>query len=122
MRDDRELSRADWRPQLAALAAVVIWGASFVATKAALRELAPLPLVVLRFGLGVLFLLAIFAVRRTSPLPARSTWSSLAAMGFVGIFIHQLLQAYGLTMTSATNTGWLIGVIPIWSALLAAGW
>jgi len=31
-----------------------------------------------------------------------------------------MLQSYALTMTSATNTGWLIGVIPIWSALLSA--
>jgi drug/metabolite transporter (DMT)-like permease len=41
-------------------------------------------------------------------------------MGFIGVFVHQMLQAYALTMTTATNTGWLIGVSPIWSALLAA--
>jgi len=41
-------------------------------------------------------------------------------MGFVGIFVHQLLQSYGLTLTTAVRTGWLIGLIPIWSALLAA--
>jgi hypothetical protein len=41
-------------------------------------------------------------------------------MGFVGIFVHQLLQSYALTLTTAVRTGWLIGIIPIWSALLAA--
>jgi drug/metabolite transporter (DMT)-like permease len=41
-------------------------------------------------------------------------------MGFVGIFAHHMLQATGLTKTTATNTGWLIGVIPIWSAVLSA--
>ena len=41
-------------------------------------------------------------------------------MGFVGVFLHQMLQATGLTMTSAMNTGWLIGLIPIWSAILSA--
>ncbi len=30
-------------------------------------------------------------------------------MGLVGVFVHQMLQVYALTMTSATNTGWLIG-------------
>jgi drug/metabolite transporter (DMT)-like permease len=44
----------------------------------------------------------------------------LALMGFVGVFIHQMLQSYALTMTSATNTGWLIGITPIWSAVLSA--
>jgi drug/metabolite transporter (DMT)-like permease len=41
-------------------------------------------------------------------------------MGFVGVAFHQLLQAHALTLTSATNTGWLIALVPIWSAVLAA--
>ena len=44
----------------------------------------------------------------------------LAIMGFVGIFLHQMVQAHGLTLTTAVRTGWLIGVTPIWSAVLAA--
>jgi drug/metabolite transporter (DMT)-like permease len=31
-----------------------------------------------------------------------------------------MLQSFALTMTSATSTGWLIGLTPIWSALLSA--
>ena len=41
-------------------------------------------------------------------------------MGLVGVAFHQLLQAEALRLTSAVNTGWLIGLIPVWSALLAA--
>ena len=41
-------------------------------------------------------------------------------MGFVGVFVHQMLQAHALTLTSAIEPGWLIGVTPIWSAVLAA--
>lgn len=100
--------------------AVIFWGISFVATKAALREVSPVTLVALRFALGVILLLAVLAVRRLPLLPSREDWPSLALMGFVGVFVHQMLQAYGLTMTTAVNTGWLIGLIPIWSALLAA--
>jgi len=40
-------------------------------------------------------------------------------MGFVGIFLHQMIQAHGLTLTTAVRTGWLIGLTPIWSAVLA---
>ncbi|HUP59320.1 MAG TPA: DMT family transporter [Thermoanaerobaculia bacterium] len=102
-------------PRLLAFVAVVFWGISFVATKAALREISPVTLIFARFAIGSIVLLAI--VRE---LPPRRAWPSLALMGFVGIFIHQMLQAYGLTMTTATNTGWLIGLVPIWSALLSA--
>lgn len=41
-------------------------------------------------------------------------------MGFLGIFVHQLLQVYGLTLTTAVRTGWLIGLVPIWAAILSA--
>jgi drug/metabolite transporter (DMT)-like permease len=44
----------------------------------------------------------------------------LALMGFVGIFLHQMIQAHALTLTTAVRTGWLIGLTPIWSAVLAA--
>ena len=101
-------------PRAAALIAVVFWGISFVATKAALSEISPVTLIFSRFAIAAAVLLAI--VREWPP---RSAWPALALMGFVGIFVHQTLQAYALTMTSATNTGWLIGLTPIWSAILS---
>lgn len=106
--------------RLAAFAAIVLWGISFVATKAALRELPPVPLIALRTGMGVALLLVMLAARRQPLVPPRAEWRWLAGMGFVGIFVHLLIQAEGLKYTSATNTGWLIGLIPIWSAALAA--
>jgi drug/metabolite transporter (DMT)-like permease len=101
-------------PRTFAFLAVVAWGISFVASKAALREVSPITLVSVRFAIGAVVLLAI--VRE---LPPREAWPSLALMGFIGVFVHQMLQAFALTMTTATNTGWLIGLIPIWSAILS---
>lgn len=102
-------------PRFLAFVAVVFWGISFVATKAALGEVSPVTLVGLRFFIGALLLLAL--VRE---FPPRGEWPSLALMGFVGVFVHQMLQSYGLTMTTASSTGWLIGLCPIWSAVLSA--
>jgi drug/metabolite transporter (DMT)-like permease len=107
-------------PRLAALSAVTLWGISFVATRAALSEISPIPLVFTRFALGTAFLLTLLAVRRRLEIPPRESWPALAAMGFLGIFLHQMLQAHGLALTTAVHTGWLIGLIPIWSALLSA--
>jgi drug/metabolite transporter (DMT)-like permease len=102
-------------PRFLAAIAIVFWGISFVATKRVLREISPSTLIFVRFAIGALVLLAI--VRE---LPPRRAWGALAVMGFVGVFVHQMLQAYALTMTSATNTGWLIGITPLWSAILSA--
>ena len=106
--------------RLAALAAIALWGVSFVATKAALREISPVTLIFTRFGLGVAVLVLVLKLRRESLVPPRDSWLMLAIMGFVGIFLHQMVQAHGLTLTTAVRTGWLIGVTPIWSAVLAA--
>jgi len=105
---------------LAALAAVALWGVSFVATKVALRELSPITLIFSRFTLGVIVLFLILTFKHDLFIPPRSAWPMLWLMGFVGIFVHQMLQVHGLTLTTAIRTGWLIGLIPIWSSVLAA--
>lgn len=102
-----------------ALVAVLLWGVSFVATKAAVAEISPVTLVVLRFGMGVVLLHALLALRGKPLLPPRELWLPLAGLGFLGVFVHQLLQAHGLVTTTATSTAWLVGTIPIWSALIA---
>jgi drug/metabolite transporter (DMT)-like permease len=105
--------------RLAALLAILFWGVSFVATKAVVAELSPATLVFARTLLGWALMFAILTARREPALPPRSALGALFAMGFVGVAFHQALQAYALRLTTATNTGWLIGLTPLWSALLA---
>jgi drug/metabolite transporter (DMT)-like permease len=107
-------------PRVGAFLAVIFWGVSFVATKAVVAEISPVALTFARASLATLFLSAALALRGQPILPPRTALRSLALMGFVGVAAHQTLQAYALTLTSAVNTGWLIGLTPIWSALLAA--
>ncbi len=113
-------SSTGWWPRLAALAAVVFWGVSFVATRAVVREISPAALVFVRAGLGAAFLGLLVSLRGDSLLPPRDAVRSLALMGLVGIAVHLWLQAQALTLTSAVNTGWLVGLTPIWTALLSA--
>ncbi len=107
-------------PRLAAFAAVVFWGVSFVASKAALAELTPVTLLFLRFTLGVASLYLILKARGRPLTVPRSSWGFLVALGFIGVFFHHMVQVHGLALTTAVRTGWLIGLIPIWSAVLSA--
>ena len=107
-------------PRLGVLLAIVFWGVSFVATRAVVDRISPVALIFARAALGSLLLVAILTARRRAWLPPRSAWRSLALMGFIGVAFHQLLQAYALQLTTAVNTGWLIGLTPVWSAILAA--
>ena len=103
---------------LKALFAVIVWGASFVATKVALQYVVPTALVWLRFGMGVLILgLAVFLDKQFS-LPRGREWGYFALLGFLGITFHQWLQSTGLQTAQATTTAWIITSTPIFIALL----
>jgi drug/metabolite transporter (DMT)-like permease len=106
--------------RLQALAAVVFWGVSFVATKALVAEISPLCLIFSRTLLGALFLLGVLWSRGEPALPPRDAWGSLLLMGFVGVAFHQVLQAFALGMTTAVSAGWLVALSPLWSALFSA--
>jgi len=107
-------------PILEVLFTVIVWGASFIATKVALRDLSPVTLVWMRFGIGVVILGIATAARRQFAFPARNELGYLALLGFLGITLHQWLQSTGLQTAQATTTGWIIASIPVFMALL--GW
>jgi drug/metabolite transporter (DMT)-like permease len=98
------------------LLAVVVWGGSFVATRVALEWLHPFSLVAARLAAGVLLLALAVKASGGPLLPARSDWPACTFLGAV-LAIHLLGQAYGLLYTSAMNTGWIIGFMPVTIAL-----
>jgi len=99
--------------------AVLFWGASFVATKTALGELTPFAIIAARFGIGLVVLIAVLAWRREwRPVPAPDV-ARFALLGFIGILVHQWLQVTGMRTTTATNTGWMVALMPVFTALLA---
>ncbi len=102
-----------------ALAAALFWGASFVATKAALREIQPITLITLRFGFGVIVLaFAVWRLRMVRWVGPRDLFL-LAVLGLISITIHQGLQATGLLFTSASSMAWLVALNPVFTAILA---
>lgn len=110
---------ADTLNRLKALTAALFWGVSFVATKAALRDVSPWTLIVVRFAFGVVILVfAAWRLRLIKLVSARDFFS-LAILGAIAIAIHQGLQATGLTLTSASSMAWLVGLTPVFTAILA---
>ncbi|HET6272973.1 MAG TPA: DMT family transporter [Bacteroidota bacterium] len=105
---------------LKATFAVVVWGASFIATKLALEEVAPMTIIWLRFGIGVVILGLFGITRKELSMVSLREFGYLAGLGFVGITFHQWLQANGLVTAQATTTAWIVSTTPIFIALL--GW
>lgn len=104
-----------------ALAAVIFWGFSFIATKMALKEVHPFTLLTLRYAIGALLLLLVQLGRDKTFLKIFSPrdWIYIFILSAVGVSGLGLLQAYGLLYTTAINTGWIIAINPILIALSA---
>jgi drug/metabolite transporter (DMT)-like permease len=105
-------------PYLEAIFAVVVWGASFVATKIALHYVAPATLVWMRFAMGVVVLGLAVGLSRQFSFPKGRDWAYFALLGFLGITFHQWLQSTALVTAQASTTSWIVASSPIFMAIL----
>lgn len=106
--------------QLKLLAAITVWGGSFIATKIAVGQVSPVTVVWLRFLIGLL-ILGWFAWRRQElAIPSLRDGLDFLLLGFLGITLHQWLQSSGLITSEASTTAWIVSTTPVFMALL--GW
>ena len=102
-----------WKP----LVSVMFWGSSFVATKVALVELNPLTIIILRLILAIFLLIAVALFTKRD---FKTTWKNhggIFLLAVIAVF-HLWIQITGLNETTAANTGWIIGVTPVFIAIL----
>ncbi len=100
------------------LAAVVIWGGSFIATKIGLREIGVWTLIWLRFALGSLILGAVLVQRGEMRVPGGRDLLRYAFLGLMGFALHQWLQVTGMLTAAASTTAWIVSTAPVFIALL----
>jgi len=100
------------------IAAVVMWGLSFIATKYCLNYLSPAEIIAARFVLAVPVLLVVVRAKKLSFALIRRQWLTAVACALVLVF-HLLIQVEGMKTTTATNTAWLITTIPVFIVILS---
>jgi drug/metabolite transporter (DMT)-like permease len=113
------MSKSKTLVYLEALFAVIVWGASFIATKIAVGQISPVSVVWMRFAMGIPILLVAVFMRKQFAFPKGSEWAYFALLGFLGISFHQWLQSNGLQTSQATTTAWIVSTSPVFIALLA---
>lgn len=102
-----------WKP----LVAITFWGASFVATKSLLDSLTPLAIIYIRLILGIVAALTIALYRKRNFSLKRKDLKGIFILAIISI-THLWIQVTGLQFTSASNTGWIIGIVPVIMALM----
>jgi drug/metabolite transporter (DMT)-like permease len=100
------------------VANTVIWGATFVLVKAALRDISPMLFLALRFTLAAVLLVILFRGALRQPW----TWRQAGAGALVGTFLFSgyVLQTMGLRYTTAPKSAFLTGLGSVLVPFLAA--
>jgi drug/metabolite transporter (DMT)-like permease len=102
-----------WKP----LIAVCFWGASFIATKIALRQLNPISIIFIRLIFASILLSLIAVYTKRSFVINLKNHGFIFILALIAVF-HLWIQVTGLKFTSASNTGWIIGTSPVFMAIL----
>ena len=107
--------RTSTRGELMLLSATLAWGSTFALGKIVLEEVSPLQMVLIRFTAASVILLTL-AWRRIFPMRARVAvkGSILGLFLFVGF----ITQTVGLTMTTASKSAFITGMMVIFVPLL----
>ena len=110
---------ADLPANAGAATAAVLFGASVVAVRLAVRDIPPISLAVLRIGQGGLLLAGILLV--VAPRLLRVRWERLRLLALLGVVLFALFPLafnIGLRYTEASRGAVMLATMPIWSALL----
>jgi drug/metabolite transporter (DMT)-like permease len=107
------------RAEAALVVNTLIWGATFVVVKQALRDVSPILFLALRFTLATVALLALF--RGSWSHPRNPRWS-LEGGALAGLFLFSgyAFQTVGLQYTTAPKSAFLTGLTSAITPLLAA--
>lgn len=109
-----------WSIMLAALAAVLIWGGSPVATKFGLETVPPLTIAVLRTVLGgALAVPILLALRYPLPKTAEQRWLLLIS-SVCGFVAFPLLYTFGIDRTTAIIGALILALQPLATGTIAA--
>lgn len=104
----------------AAFIAAALFGASVVATRAAVGSVPPLSLAFLRFGQGGLLLLLFLLIRQPGRLRVKlSDVPHLALLGIILFTIFPITFNVGLKFTEASRGALMLSTMPLWSVWLA---
>src|SRR6195256_5895291 len=109
------------RGYAALLLLALIWGASFLFIKLAVRDMSPATLVLSRAVLGAVTLGLIFAARRQTPIPAgtRTRLLPFLVMATFGSLLPWFAFGFGELSISSALASILNATTPLWTAVFA---
>lgn len=103
---------------MACISAVVLWSASFIATKLAYNTFAPIQLGAVRTCLAAVLFWLIRQVKNDREKIRKEDRKRIAVSSLFGITLYFALENTGISMTSASNAALIVAAFPAITLLL----
>jgi drug/metabolite transporter (DMT)-like permease len=111
-----------WPVFLAAIAGVVIFGGSAIATKVAVSAIDAIDVSVLRTVIGGLIALPLTLALRIGLPKTRPQLALLLVSGFCGFIAFPLLFTFGVSLTTANHATMILAILPVLTGAIALSW
>ncbi|NSB15218.1 DMT family transporter [Clostridium beijerinckii] len=103
---------------LASTGAVVLWSASFIATKLAYETFAPIQLAAVRTLFAVILFWFMRKIASNNEQIQKEDRMRIALSGFLGITLYFAIENIGVSMTSSSNSALIVASFPAVTTLL----
>ena len=110
-------SRTAVLTEISLILAAVFWGSNYAATKFAALSIPPVSVVAVRFLVAGLLMYAVLRFLEPGSRLARKDVLPMAGLGCLGVAVGQTTFTFGVSMTSAANTGFIFATAPVWGLL-----
>jgi drug/metabolite transporter (DMT)-like permease len=99
---------------------ITAWGLNVVMVKYLTAHIPPMLVASIRMLFAGIVFLPFVWKKYGFYKPTLKQWILLFLIGITSLFLHQLFLAYGIVTTTATNTSLMLGLNPLFTALLAS--
>ena len=106
--------------EISLVVAAIFWGANYAATKYAAGFLPPTFLVALRFAGGGFLLLLVLRFFEPGSRLSRGELLPMIGLGCFGVAAAQTAFTFGVSMTTASNTGLIFATAPVWGMIMGS--
>jgi drug/metabolite transporter (DMT)-like permease len=101
----RDKTNAGVLTEVSLVLAAVFWGSNYAATKLAAMSMPPLSVVAFRFVVGGLLMYGVLRILEPESRLRRGELLPTIGLGCLGIAVGQTAFTFGLSLTTAANTG-----------------
>jgi drug/metabolite transporter (DMT)-like permease len=109
--------RAAVLTEVSLILAAVFWGGNYAATKFAALSVSPFSIVAVRFVVAGLIMYGVLRLLEPGSTLRREDLLPMAGLGCLGVAFGQTAFTFGVSLTSAANTGLIFATAPVWGLL-----